>query len=115
MSQFMLLVRGGDEAFASFTPEQAQQAMQMYYDWSAKLRSEGRFIGGDELKGGGNVIRMRDGHAAVDGPYVETKEAVGGYFIIEVNDAAEAAEIAKGCPALNHDGIVEVREIVQNP
>ncbi len=115
MSQFMLLIRmtpGSDEAFASLTPEQAQQAMQMYYDWTAKLRNEGRYISADQLKAGGNVIRIHDGRTVVDGPYVETKEGVGGYFTIEAKDAAAAAEIAKGCPALTHGGIVEVREIV---
>lgn len=112
MSQFMLLVRGGDEAFASFTPEQAQQAMQMYYDWTAKLRNEGRYVSADQLKSGGNVVRVRDGHMVVDGPYVETKEAVGGYFVITAADAVEAAELAKDCPVLTHDGVVEVREIV---
>ncbi len=115
MSQFMLLIRGGDEAFASFTPEQAQQAMQMYYDWTAKLRNERRYVSADQLKDGGNVIRMSVDRAVVDGPYAETKEGVGGYFIITAVDAAEADEIAKGCPVLTHDGVVEVREIVASP
>ena len=115
MSQFMLLVRGGDEVWAKFTPEQAQQAMQMYYDWSTRLRNEGRYVSADQLKDGGNVIRVRDGQAAVDGPYTETKEGVGGYFIIQASDSAEANTIAKGCPVLQHGGAVEVREIVATP
>jgi hypothetical protein len=51
----------------------------------------------------------------MDGPYTETKESVGGYFIVEAASLDEAAEIAKECPALLHDGVVEVREINANP
>jgi hypothetical protein len=109
MAQFMLLIRGGDDQTRDYTPEQYQQVIQRYIDWSQKLRREGRNHGGDELKAGGKVVRVRDGQAVVDGPYTETKEAIGGYFIIE------AAEIAKECPVLLHHGAVEVREINQNP
>jgi hypothetical protein len=115
MQRFMLLIRGGDEAFQYFTPDQFQQAMQRYYDWAAQLRREGRLQGADELKNGGQVVRVRDGEVIVDGPYSETKESVGGYFLIEARDEAEATEVAKGCPALLHGGLVEVREINENP
>jgi hypothetical protein len=111
MAKFMLLIRGGDEATRDYTPEQAQQVLQRYIDWAARLRAEGRNHGGEELKMGGKLVRMRGGQAVVDGPYAETKEAIGGYFIIEAADLDEAAEIAKQCPVLDHDGLVEVREI----
>ena len=115
MAKFMLLIRGGDDETRDYTPEQYQHVIQRYIDWSAKLRREGRNHGGDELKSGGKVVRMRGGQAVVDGPYAETKESIGGYFIIEAADLDEAAEIAKGCPVLLHDGAVEVREINANP
>ncbi len=115
MAQFMLLIRGGDEGIEGYTPEQFQQMIQRYFDWSDQLRREGRYVGGDELKAGGNVVRRRGGQAVVDGPYAETKEAVGGYYLIEARDAAEAAEVAKGCPVLVDGGVVEVREINPNP
>ena len=111
MAQFMLLIRGGDDATRDYTPEQSQQLLQRYIDWSQQLRCEGRNHGGDELKVGGKVVRMRDSKAVVDGPFTETKESIGGYFIIEAADLDQAAEIAKGCPVLTHDGCVEVREI----
>ena len=114
MTQFMLLIRGGDDATRDYTPEQYQQVIQRYIEWSQQLRREGRNHGGDELKAGGKVVRMRGGQAIVDGPYAETKESIGGYFIIEAADLDEAAEIAKGCPVLLHDGVVEVREINSN-
>jgi hypothetical protein len=114
MAKFMLLIRGGDDEIRDYTPEQYQQVIQRYADWSQKLRSEGRNHGAEELKSEGKVVRMRDGQAVVDGPYAETKEAVGGYFIIEAADLDDAAEVAKGCPVFDHGGLVEVREINTN-
>ena len=114
MARFMLLLHSAAaerEQWRNFTPEQMQQAMQHYYDWVAQLRGEGRMLSGDPLKDDGIILRMRDGEAVVDGPFAETKESVGGYFLIEARDLAEAAEVAKGCPALRHNGWVEVREI----
>jgi hypothetical protein len=114
MAQFMLFIRGGDDETRDYTPEQHQQVIQRYIDWAAQLRREGRNHGGDELKAGGKVVRMRDGRAVVDGPYTETKEAIGGYFMIEAADLDEAAEVARGCPVLAHGGIVDIREINSN-
>jgi hypothetical protein len=110
----MLLIRGGDEAFAQFTPEQMEQTLGQYFAWSDRLRQEGRLVGADQLADGGRTVRARDGQLVIDGPYTETKDAVGGYYQIEAADEAEAAEIAKGCPVLNHGGLVEVRAIVQH-
>jgi len=114
VAQFMLLIRGGDEAFAQFTPEQMEQTLGQYFAWSDRLRKEGRLVGADQLADGGRTVRSRDGQLVIDGPFTETKDAVGGYYQIEAADEAEAAEIAKGCPVLNHGGLVEVRGIVQH-
>ncbi len=114
MAQFMLLIRGGDDAFARFTPEQMEQTLGRYFAWSDQLRREGRLIGADQLADGGRTVHARDGQLVIDGPYTETKDAVGGYYQIEAADEAEAAEIAKGCPVLGHGGLVEVRGIVQH-
>ncbi len=111
MAQFMFLVRGGDEATRDYTPEQAQQVIQRYVDWARKLRAEGRYHGGDELKPGGATVRSRGGRPVIDGPYPEAKEAIGGYFVVEAADLAEASRIAAECPVLDHGGCVEVREI----
>lgn len=114
MARFMLLLRGGEAALEEYSPEDFQRMIQPYIDWSSKLRAEGRHLGGDELASGGRLVRLGEGQAIVDGPYTETKEGIGGYFMIQAADESEATEIAKGCPILQHGGFVEVREIVEH-
>lgn len=114
MAQFILLIRGGDEAFARFTPEEMERTLARYFAWSDQLRRDGRLVGAEQLADGGRTVRARDGALVIDGPYTETKDAVGGYYLVAAADEAEAAEIAKGCPVLDHGGLVEVRGIVQH-
>lgn len=111
MAKFMLLLRGGEDGWNALTPEQMQAHMQKYYDWSVKLRDAGHMLGGDPLRAGGTTVRQRGGEAVVDGPFAETKESVGGYYLITAADLDEAAMIAKGCPILETGGLVEVREL----
>lgn len=115
MAKFMLLLRGGEAGWAALTPEEMQRAIQAYVAWGEQLRAEGRLLDADELHDGGTTIRTRGGTPTVDGPYTETKERIGGYYLITAADLAEAAEVAKGCPILITGGLVEVREIKVYP
>lgn len=114
MAKYMLLLRGGRESLGEYTPEQFQEMIQPYVDWSRRLREEGRLDGADELAAGGRTLRANGGGFVVDGPFTETKEDIGGYFIIQAADEVEAIEIAKGCPNFSHGGFVEVRAIVEH-
>jgi len=67
---------------------------------------------GQPLDTTGSVINGSQ-KTVTDGPFTEGKEIVGGYLMIRANDQAEAIELSKGCPLLEHEGIVEVREIKQ--
>ena len=111
MAQYMLLIRGGEEALEEYTPEQFQQVIQPYIDWSRRLRDEGRHVAGEELASGGRTLRKRNGSFVIDGPYAETKEDIGGFFIINAEDEDDALAVAKDCPAFNHSGFIEVRRI----
>ncbi len=114
VAEFMLLIRGGDEDAPEMSPEQAQQRIQKYIDWSRKLREQGQNLGANELAAGGVVLRSRGGEVVVDGPFAETKEAIGGYYHIQADDENAAIAIARECPALGHGGAVEVRAIVDH-
>src|SRR5688572_12192588 len=108
MATFMLLLRGGD--FTKYTPEEMQKIVEDYISWGDRLRQNGKSRGGDELKEGGRLIAMKDGRA-IDGPFTETKEVVGGYYLIEESDLGKATQTAKECPHLKYGGTIELREI----
>jgi hypothetical protein len=79
------------------------------------LLGKGKLTGGAPLEPTDKAatVRKRRGKVtAVDGPYVETKEVIGGYFVVEAESLAEAVELAKDCPAAAYGG-VEVRQIIK--
>jgi hypothetical protein len=108
MPEFMLLIKQGD--YTDYSPEQMQQIVQKYIAWAGKLRERGLMKGGDELQSTGRVVSLENGKI-VDGPYAETKESVGGYFLIEVKDYEEAVAITRECPGLQHGASIEIRQI----
>ena len=112
MSEFILLFRGGDEARTADqqSPESWQAHMQQWKLWIDGLTEQGKFVGSQPLKIAGKVVNGRK-KLVTNGPFVEGKEIVGGYLICKAANIDEAIEIAKGCPMLDHDGLVEVREI----
>jgi hypothetical protein len=86
-----------------------------YGAYTGMLRERGAFLGGDELQptATSTTIRVRDRQTLItDGPFAETKEALGGFYLIEAADLDEAIELAKGCPGANW-GSVEVRPILE--
>jgi len=113
MQNYLLLLHE-DEGQRSGIPHERMMAMLKEYGaWATKLRSEGRLVGGEKLADdNGKVLRDKQGKVTVtDGPYAESKEVVGGFFIIAAKDYDEACTIAQGCPHLKHYGRVEVRQI----
>jgi hypothetical protein len=104
----MLLLKGGK--FENYSPEEMQKIVERYIQWSAKLRERGCHRGGEELKMTGRVLR-KEKNRITDGPFAETKESVGGFFMIDAHDETEALEISRECPHLDYDGEIEVREI----
>jgi hypothetical protein len=114
MPEFMLLLRGQGE-WDTMSPAQLQEAMQQYLSWSRELREAGRNGGGDELGPERRVIGPKPDHVVTEGPFVETREVVGGYFIVKAASMDEAVEVSMGCPHLRFGGSIEVRPIVQDP
>ena len=109
MSEYLFLYRGpsGDSA----SPEQMQQIMQKWLAWFKDLGEKGHIKNpGQPLETGGKVVRGT-AKSVHDGPFVETKDVVNGYTLIEAKDLDQAAELSKGCPILDRGGSVEVRPI----
>lgn len=110
MAEFLYLYRGGQRDWA---PEDSQQIMQKWMNWFKQLGESGNLKdGGQPLESEGKVVKSKSG-PITDGPFTEAKDLVGGYSLIEAGSLAQAAELAKGCPILERDGIVEVRPIMK--
>lgn len=109
MASYVLLLRGGE--FTGYSPEEMQKIVEKYMAWTKQLREEGRHKASEELNRNGRVLRWQQ-NRVVDGPFVETKEAVGGFFLIEAKDYEEAVSISRGCPHLEFKGEIEIRETI---
>ncbi len=81
--------------------------------WFERLKEEGKCLGGHPLEEEGKVVSGKQGRTIADGPFAESKEAIGGYFYLTVADENEAIEIAKQCPGLEYGSVVEVRPVAE--
>lgn len=111
MKEFLLIFRRDHVTDAQLSPEQLQQLMKPWQDWMGSIAAQNKLVNrGNRLEAEGAVIKPNK--VVVNGPYVETKEAIGGYTHIRAASLEEATEIAKGCPLLTVGGNVEVRPII---
>jgi hypothetical protein len=115
MSQFVYLFRIGaaEQREAMGSPERAQQSMQRWLTWMRDLETNGHLAHrGQPLEQAGKVVRGKQ-KIVTDGPYVETKDLVAGFIIVEAQDLAQATALADGCPMLDGGGSVEVRPVMK--
>jgi len=113
MSEFVYLFRATevDAREAMGTPERAQRSLQAWLAWIRELEAKGHLKNrGQPLERAGSVVRGKK-KVVTDGPYVEAKDMVLGFVIIEARDLAQAVELSKGCPMLEGDGSVEIRPV----
>ena len=109
MSQFMLLLYDNPVDWQKVGPEEMQKAIEKYMAWTKKPFTKSALrLGGD----GGRVIRPQQGGKprATDGPYSETKEVLGGYYIIEAPSYDEAVKLSLDHPHLEYGGTLVVRK-----
>ena len=112
MSKFMFLFRNNPGSYQSMSPEQMQQTMKKWMDWKDTLEKSGHIKQiGERLDGTGKVVRGK-AKTVTDGPYIEVKDFIGGYMLVEAKDIDQAVELAKSCPVLESDGTVEIRPFV---
>ena len=112
--QYMLLIHHEAE---NLSAGELPQMMQEYMTFTQDLVKSGKFKAGDRLESsaGTRTVRVRNGKAmTIDGPFAETKEQLGGYYIVDAKDLDEAAAIAVRIPAAR-TGSIEVRTIASMP
>ena len=113
--KFMLLIHGNEEAMNNATQVDSAGMSPEYAAYNEALVKAGAMLGGERLRPttAAACVRVRNGKTEVlDGPYAETKEQFGGYYIIEAADFDAAMGWAQQCPAA-HFGTIEVRPVIQ--
>jgi hypothetical protein len=109
VAKFLFIYRGAQEAHAKLTPEEMQQHLKRWETWIREGMQKGWMVNpGDALTAEGRVVTAK---VVTDGPFVESKEIVGGYSIVEADSVDAAAKLAKGNPGLLMGGSVEVRPL----
>src|SRR3954469_6491428 len=111
--QYLFLLYSNEGGWSKLTKEQQEQGMAAYNAYTQALRTEGVLQGSNRLQpvSTATTVRLVDGKSQVlDGPYVDSKEQLGGYYLIDVPDLDAAISWAARCPGASH-GIVEVRPI----
>lgn len=112
--RYMILIYGKESDWEDVSPERAAEIMGAYNAYTEKLKAAGAHVSGDELNvvSTAKSIRGIGGTQVVDGPFVDTKESLGGYYLIECASEGEALKWAKQCPVTMHGGGVELRPVV---
>ena len=113
--QYILLINDDPSAWAGMSEEQVNAVMGEYFAYSDAIRKEGIFVAGDALQGRdtAHTVRVRDGERIVaDGPFQETKEIVGGYYVVDCATLEQALDAAARIPSARF-GTIEVRPIAQ--
>ncbi len=112
--RYLCLIYEDEKAWESIPPAEAEAVMGEYFAFTEGIRSKGQLVAGEALQPTptATTVRVRNGKiSTTDGPYVETKEQLGGFYLIDAGDLNEAIQIASRIPSARH-GSIEVRPVV---
>ena len=116
MAKYLLLLGGADLDKRSGNAALAPKMFQQFAAWLGKLREGGHYVASHKLQDQAGVRLTVRGGQVVEGPFMETKEAVGGAFLIEASSLEQATALARSCPTLSlQNGYVEVRVVEEVP
>src|SRR6266516_3665085 len=111
-TSYLLLFRGTNW-HRDLSPEEIQTVMNQWKGWFDRLTEQGKAKAGQPLMNEGKIVSGKNGRVVADGPFAESKEAIGGYFLLQVDTLDEAVAIAQQCPVLEYGSSVEVRPIAE--
>ncbi len=112
MKEYLMLIREDLGAYGNMTPEEVQRDIEKHVKWVEQLVANGSFKGGNPLSPQGKHIKAA-GKLVTDGPYIELKEGISGYYFLAADSLEAASKIAQGCPSLEIGATLEIREIIQ--
>ncbi len=113
--QYLLLIYANEQIYADMSPEQNEQLLGDYFAFTKSVKDSGNYRGGEALTptNTATTVRVRDGKTlTTDGPFAETREQLGGFYLIEAADIDEAIKIAARIPDAKN-GSIEVRPIMK--
>ncbi len=112
--QYLLLIYANEKSQAGVPPEEQKQMMARWFEYTEELKRAGAYVGGNALQpiATATSVRVPAGkRIVVDGPFAETKEQLGGYYLVDVENLDAAIEWAARCPG-SAFGTIEVRPIM---
>lgn len=112
MKKYMLILIDNTGSYDGMSPEDYQKEIELHGKWMEELGD--RYDSGEALEEETKNIQGKE-LIVTDGPFIESKELVGGFYIIKANSLEEATNLAKGCPTLRLGGRIEVRPVMHIP
>ena len=113
--RYLCLIYEDEKAWQNMSEADMQKGMAEYNAFTENIKQNGNYVGGEALQPTNTAksVRVRNGKlSTTDGPYVETKEQLGGYYLIKAKDLNDAVQVASRIPGAKH-GTVEVRPIME--
>jgi hypothetical protein len=111
-NEYILLFRD-NHWHKGLSAEEMQQVATKWMAWFEGLSAEGKLLSGRPLLPEGKMVTGAGGKNIADGPFAESKEAIGGFFLLKVENIDEAVAIAQRCPGLPYGIAVEVRPVAE--
>ena len=115
--KYLLLIYENEASFAGLSEAEQGQVFQEYMDYSNRIRKSGNYVAGQALQpiSTATTVRVKNGKTiTTDGPFAETREQLGGFYMVEAKDLDEAITLAAGIPG-SRTGSIEVRPIMPTP
>ena len=113
--KYLLLIYSDETQWAAMSEAEGQEIMAEYMKYTGDIHKSGNYLGGDALQPTATAtsVRVRDGkRLTTDGPFAETREQLGGYYLVEARNLDEAIDIAAKIPSARI-GTIEVRPVVE--
>jgi hypothetical protein len=115
--KYLLLIYENEASFAGMSGDEQAKIFEEYMVYTKNIKKSGNYIGGEALQAisTATTVRVKNGKTlATDGPFAETREQLGGFYLVEAKDLDEAIKLAAGIPA-SRNGSIEVRPIMPTP
>jgi hypothetical protein len=113
--RYLCLIYDNEKTFADMPKEESDAIFGEYYAFTEGIKSSGHWLGGEALQpvNTATTVRLRNGKiSTTDGPFAETKEQLGGYYLINAKDLNDAIQIVAKIPSVRY-GSIEIRPIME--